>query len=172
MDLVDKIVITRKFNMSMWLVPALNALVQHEKSHDFLEGTRLGMDWVLKVVELRDGDSGMGTTTTCTCQYCNHTGPPCCNSCSSMTANRCGSCNTQLTAAMATSVGGNRRNVHHSDKIWKAFGLAHRHLSPYMIKEKVGLSYRLCLPPTLHHLWPVFSVTKWTPAPPHPIPGC
>jgi hypothetical protein len=129
MDLVDKIVIARKFDVSTWLVPALNALVQRDKSLDFLEGTRLGMDWVLKVAELRDGDIGTGTTTTRTCQYCNHTGPPRCNSCSSTTANRCGSCNTQLTAATATSAGGNRRNVDHSDKIRKAFGLERRSLT-------------------------------------------
>jgi hypothetical protein len=49
--------------------------------------------------------------------------------------------------------------------------LAHRRLGPYMVEEKVGHSYRLRLPPTLHRLWPVFPVTKLTPAPPDPIPG-
>lgn len=49
--------------------------------------------------------------------------------------------------------------------------LAHRNLGPYMIEAKVGHSYRLQLPPSLRRLWPVFPVTKLTPAPPDPIPG-
>jgi hypothetical protein len=121
MDLVDKIVIARKFDVSAWLVPALNQLVQREKSIDFLEGNKLGMDWVLKVAELRDGD----IRAVRTCQHCNHTGPPRCNSCNSTTANRCGSCNTQLpvAAAAASSEGGKRSHVDYSDQIRTAFGL-------------------------------------------------
>jgi hypothetical protein len=50
--------------------------------------------------------------------------------------------------------------------------LAHQHLGLYMVEEKVGHSYWLCLLPTLCHLWPVFLVIKLTPTPPDPIPGC
>src|SRR5262245_24395962 len=49
--------------------------------------------------------------------------------------------------------------------------LAHRNLGPYKIEAKVGHSYRLQLPQSLQRLWPVFPVTKLTPAPPDPIPG-
>ena len=51
--------------------------------------------------------------------------------------------------------------------------LAHRNLGPYMVEKKVGhASYLLRLPPSLRRLWPVFPVTKLTPAPiPDPIPG-
>jgi hypothetical protein len=128
MDLVDKIVIARKFDVSTWLVPALNQLVQREKSIDFLEGNRLGMGWVLKVAELRDGDIRTDETTTRTCQNCSHTGPPRCNSCNSTTANRCSSCNHHLNVAATTSagLGGKRSNMDHSDEIRKAFGLERR----------------------------------------------
>jgi hypothetical protein len=119
MDLVDKIVIARKYDVSAWLVSALSALVQREKSVDFSEGNKLGLDWVLKVAELRDGSTR--ATTTSTCPHCNYTGPRCCNSCYS-TANRCGLCHTQLNAAATTSSKG-KDDL--SDKIRKAFGLEH-----------------------------------------------
>ena len=54
MDLVDKIVIARKFAVSSWLVPSLHALVQREKPLDLSEGNRLGLEWALKVAEVRE----------------------------------------------------------------------------------------------------------------------
>ena len=54
MDLVDKIVIARKFSVSSWLVPSLQALVQREKPLDLSEGNRLGLEWALKVAEIRE----------------------------------------------------------------------------------------------------------------------
>jgi hypothetical protein len=96
MDLIDKINIARRFEILTWLVPALNALVQREKPIDLLEGNRLGMEWVLKVAEVRECNPA---TQERTCTHCSYKGSPRCNSCNSTTANRCGSCNTHLPAA-------------------------------------------------------------------------
>ena len=54
MDPVDKIVIARKFDVLPWLVPSLHALVQREKPLDLSEGNRLGLEWALKVAEVRE----------------------------------------------------------------------------------------------------------------------
>ena len=54
MDPVDKIVIARKFDVSPWLAPSLHALVQREKPLDLSEGNRLGLEWALKVAEVRE----------------------------------------------------------------------------------------------------------------------
>ena len=54
MDPVDKIVIARKFDVSPWLVPSLSELAKREKPLDLLEGYRLGLEWTLKVAELRE----------------------------------------------------------------------------------------------------------------------
>jgi len=125
MDLVEKIVIARKFDVSSWLVPSLNALVQREKPVDLLEGNRLGMEWVLKVAEVRECDAS-ATPQAPSCQNCSYKGPPRCNSCSSTTFNRCGSCNTYITiAAKAVSNVGGRgsRSADYSEKIREVFGL-------------------------------------------------
>lgn len=123
MDLVDKIVIARRFDISAWLIPALNELVQREKPVDFLEGNRLGMEWVLKVAELRECDANT-TAPQRRCQNCHHTGPPRCDSCHSTTANRCGSCNVQFGPASGTAnTRGSRNDVDYSHKIREVFGL-------------------------------------------------
>ena len=54
LDAVDKIVMARKYDISPWLVPSLHALVQREKPLDLSEGNRLGLEWVLKVAEVRE----------------------------------------------------------------------------------------------------------------------
>lgn len=123
MDLVDKIIIARRFDVSTWLVPTLNALVQREKPIDLLEGNRLGMEWVLKVAEVREYDA---TTTPQerTCSHCRHKGPARCNSCNSTIANRCASCNTHFPAATSNAgKRGGRSNVDYSDNIREVFGL-------------------------------------------------
>jgi len=121
MDLVDKIVIARRYDVSTWLVPTLNALIQREKLIDLSEGNRLGMDWVLKVAEVRGRDAG---TQERTCTHCSHKGPARCNSCNSTTANRCGSCNNQLPIATSnTGQRGGRSNVDYSQNIREVFGL-------------------------------------------------
>jgi hypothetical protein len=123
MDLVDKIVIARRYDISSWLVSALNALVQREKPIDMCEGNRLGMGWVLKVAELREGGAALSTPA---CTHCNYTGAPRCNSCSSTTFNRCGSCNNQLpTTTPASGAGkrGNRSNIDYSERIREVFNL-------------------------------------------------
>jgi len=128
MDLIDKIVIARRFDVSAWLVPTLNTLIQREKPIDLSEGDRLGMEWVLKVAEIREGDA-VPTTQERTCQNgnCNYKGPPRCNSCSSTTANRCGSCSQYLAAVTTTSNStgkrGGRSNVDYSKNIQEVFGL-------------------------------------------------
>jgi hypothetical protein len=121
MDLVDKIVVARKFDVSSWLVPTLNELVQRQKPLDWSEGNRLGLEWVLKVAEVRECEGPQART----CQNCPYTGPARCNSCNSTTFNRCGSCSTQLTTTTATNAGtrGNRTNVDYSEKIREVFEL-------------------------------------------------
>jgi len=63
MDPVDKIIIARKFDVSPWLVTSLHALVEREEPLDLSEGNRLGMEWVLKVAEIRE-------SRYLPCQYC------------------------------------------------------------------------------------------------------
>jgi len=96
MDLIDKINIARRFEILTWLVPTLNALVQREKPIDLLEGNRLGMEWVLKVAEVRERNVAIQERT---CTHCSYKGSPRCGSCNSTATNRCGSCNNPLPAA-------------------------------------------------------------------------
>jgi hypothetical protein len=50
--------------------------------------------------------------------------------------------------------------------------LAHRRLGPYRVERRVGThAYRLCLPPSLGRLHPVFPTIKLSPAPADPFPG-
>jgi hypothetical protein len=124
MDPIDKIVIARRFDIPTWLVPTLNALIQRESPVGLSEGNRLGMEWVLKVAEVRE----RGATTVTqnrACTICHHTGPARCNSCSSTTANRCGSCSNYLSNAttVTTEKRGARSNVDYSTDIREAFGL-------------------------------------------------
>ena len=50
--------------------------------------------------------------------------------------------------------------------------LSHRRLGPFPVVRKVGNGvYRLCLPPSMSRLHPVFNVVKLTLAPEDPIPG-
>jgi len=122
MDLVDKIVIARRYDIPTWLIPTLNTLIQRESPIGLSEGNRLGMEWVLKVAEVRE----RGTTTATqnrTCTNCHYTGPARCNSCSSTTANRCGSCSTYLPNASTTGKRGARSNVDYSTDIREVFDL-------------------------------------------------
>jgi len=122
MDLVDKIVIAKRFDVWAWLVPTLNELVQREKPLDLSEGNRLGMEWALKVAEVREVDASVAPQAR-TCQSCNYTGPSRCNSCSSTVSNRCGSCNTYFAATTTSKVGkrGGRSSVDYSEKIQEVF---------------------------------------------------
>jgi hypothetical protein len=119
MDLVDKIIIARRFDIPTWLVPTLNALIQRESPVGLSEGNRLGMEWVLKVAEVRE----ICATTNRACTNCSYTGPARCNNCSSTTANRCGSCSTYLPNATTTEKRGARSNVDYSTDIRAVFGL-------------------------------------------------
>jgi len=50
--------------------------------------------------------------------------------------------------------------------------LSHHRLGPFPINSQVGNSvYRLCLPPLMGRLHPIFNVVKLSLAPPDPIPG-
>jgi hypothetical protein len=128
MEPVDQIVIARRFDISAWLVPALSALVQRETLVDVSEGNRLGMEWVLKLAEVREG-LGTRPSKVYICQGCNHRGPARCTSCTSTTTinrcssctsttfNRCSSCNTTISPAAAS-------NSDCSEQIRKVFELA------------------------------------------------
>ena len=94
LDLVDKVIIAQRFDISAWLVPTLNALVQREEMINLSEANWLGMDWVLKLAKVRE--MGAFTPQHRTCKHCHHTGPPRCDSCSSTDADRCGSCSKKL----------------------------------------------------------------------------
>jgi len=115
MDLVDKIVIARNFNVSSWLVPSLNALVQREKSLNLSEGNRLGLEWALKVAGLRERPS----SPYLVCPTCSYSGPTVCNICHGA-ANRCGSavCRQLVYAGVAS-----RASIDYCDKIRKIFEL-------------------------------------------------
>ena len=104
MDLVDKIVIARKFDIPTWLVPTLNALIQRESPVGLSEGNRLGMEWVLKVAEVRE----RGATTATQNRACSN----------------CGSCSTYLSnATVTTGKRGAKSNVDYSTDIRAVFGL-------------------------------------------------
>jgi hypothetical protein len=122
MDLVDKIVIARRFDIPTWLVPTLNALIQRESPIGLSEGNRLGMEWVLKVAEVRERGATTATQNR-ECTSCHYTGPARCNSCNSKIANRCGSCSTYLPNATTMGERGARSDVDYSTDIRKVFGL-------------------------------------------------
>ena len=106
MDPVDKIVMARKFDVSPWLVSSLLALVQREQPINLSEGTRLGLEWALKVAEVRE----YGAAAQPICQSCLYPGPH----------NNCGSCRRRLEE------GGRARASLRTDydkKIRKMFGL-------------------------------------------------
>jgi hypothetical protein len=114
-DLVDKIVMARRFDISSWLIPSILELAQREKPLNLLEGKSLGMEWALKVAEVRE------STTRGTCPRCPYRGPPRCSSCTSTTFNRCGSCSTQLLNASNNT---GSKSTDHSEKIREVFELA------------------------------------------------
>jgi hypothetical protein len=124
MDLIDKIVIARKFAVSAWLVPSLHALVQREKPLDLSEGNRLGLEWALKVAEVRE----YGATTAValpTCQSCSYTGTAICGSCHSplSPANGSGKERSTSTKKKSKEAGGGRASIDYSDKIREIFEL-------------------------------------------------
>ena len=121
LDLVDKVVIAQKFDISAWLVPTLNAMVQREQMINMSDANRLGMDWVLKLAKVRETVAAR-TPQLRTCTNCHHTGPPRCNSCNSITANRCGSCNTYLPDTLTQAAGTGNKGDYTND-ICKIFGL-------------------------------------------------
>jgi hypothetical protein len=50
--------------------------------------------------------------------------------------------------------------------------LSHKYLGPFPIERKIGNGvYRLCLPPSMSRIHPVFNIVKLTPASEDPIPG-
>jgi hypothetical protein len=115
MDPVDKIVIARTSDISAWLVPALNELARRDKPIDLSEGNRLGMEWVLKIAELREGDSKH------ICLHCTRTASAIH---SSIAANRCPSCAQNLTTGPSrVTKRGNRAKVDYSEKIQEVFNL-------------------------------------------------
>ena len=121
LDLVDKVVIAQKFDISAWLVPTLNALVQREQMINMSDANRLGMDWVLKLAKVRETVAAR-TPQLRACTNCHHTGPPRCNSCSSVAANRCGSCSTYLPDTLTQAAGTGSKGDYTND-ICKIFGL-------------------------------------------------
>lgn len=129
LDPVHKIVIARKFDVSSWLVPSLNALVQREKPLDLSDGVRLGMEWALKVAEAREcGATLVQGAPGPTCQYCPHRGAPLCSS--SDKTIYCGSCQNIISATPTNVVRtkgvgarGGRTGVDYSDKIREIFKL-------------------------------------------------
>jgi len=108
--------------ITTWLVTTLNALIQRESPVGLSEGNRLGMEWVLKVAEVRERGATIATQNRA-CTSCHYTGPARCNSCNSTTANRCGSCSTYLPNATTTGKRGARSNVDYSTDIREVFGL-------------------------------------------------
>lgn len=51
---VDKILIAQKYGIYEWLMPVLNILVARRKMLNLFEANRLGMEWVLKLTEVRE----------------------------------------------------------------------------------------------------------------------
>lgn len=108
MDPVDKIVMARKFDVSPWLITSLHALARREKPLDLSEGNRLGLEWALKVAEVRECGAQRAPTLP-TCQYCHYGGPVYCSS--------CGSCRQSQAAVDG------RASIDYEDKIREIFGL-------------------------------------------------
>jgi len=121
MDLVDKILIARRFDISTWLVPTLNALVQREKPIDLSEGNRLGIEWVLKVAEVRECD--VFSHQLRSCPHCSYKGAARCHSCNSTLADRCGSCNRYLTSLSNVEKRGGKSDIDFSNNIREVFGV-------------------------------------------------
>jgi hypothetical protein len=71
MDMVDKIVMARKFDVSPWLFSSLQALALRVKPLDLSEGNRLGLEWALKVAEVREYSAAAYPI----CRYCRYSGP-------------------------------------------------------------------------------------------------
>ena len=54
LDLVDKLVIARKFDISTWVKPTLAELAYRKEMVSFSEANQLGMKWVLELAKLRE----------------------------------------------------------------------------------------------------------------------
>ena len=126
LDLVDKLIIAQKFDISAWLVPTLNALVRRAEMIDMSEANRLGMDWVLKLAKVRETAretvATRPTSSLRTCTNCHYTGLPQCNNCGN-TANCCGSCRNYLPETVTQSVPGAGTKGDYTKEICKIFGL-------------------------------------------------
>ena len=59
-DVIDKIVLARDYNVSQWLLPSLSEYMQLGQPITFKDGNRLGLDYLVKIIQVRDtllGDS-------------------------------------------------------------------------------------------------------------------
>ena len=54
LDLVDKLVIAQKFDISAWVMPTLVELSHRKEMVSFSEANQLGMKWVLELAKLRE----------------------------------------------------------------------------------------------------------------------
>ena len=54
LNLVDKLVIAQKFDISAWVKPTLAELARRKEMVSFSEANQLGMKWVLELAKLRE----------------------------------------------------------------------------------------------------------------------
>lgn len=54
LDLVDKLLIAQKYDISAWVKPTLSELALRKEMVSFSEANQLGMKWVLELAKFRE----------------------------------------------------------------------------------------------------------------------
>ncbi|KDQ50884.1 hypothetical protein JAAARDRAFT_62915 [Jaapia argillacea MUCL 33604] len=137
---VDKIALANKYQVTDWLLPALNALAQREDPIGEDDAGKLGISWALKMASVREcavqsvvrqggcGNCQYGTR----CYYCGFTttanapvaanGQQGCGNCSSGT--RCYNCGCNFVVTSTCNTGrGAKSEVDFTERIKTVFGL-------------------------------------------------
>src|ERR1700722_1566935 len=69
-DLVEKICLARNYHVTEWLLPSFNAYAQRGQPIAIEDVSRLGLDSILKIVEVRENTLVGGSGKCYTCSYC------------------------------------------------------------------------------------------------------
>jgi hypothetical protein len=89
LDPVDKLVLAHKYDVPQWIAPALNELARRDAVINVDEFNRLlptvGLDFILKIAQVRETFSPSLATPSLKCTYCSYTASFRCGSCGNYT---------------------------------------------------------------------------------------
>jgi len=73
MDTVEAIFIAREYQVTEWLLPCLHSLAQRKEPLGLRDVNRLGLDYVLKMAEVRESFAVCPFQAHARCSYCHNT---------------------------------------------------------------------------------------------------